>query len=812
MNRHLSTLERVWISVTAIALLIPCASIAAGTATWSGGSSGNWSDVGNWDTLPVNGDALVFNGSLNQINTNDTLTSVGAITFSSGGWTVSGDGVTLNGSITYNISGDQSWMLDTELAVTPTISGNNYDGTLTLSGVLSGNGGINKQIGSGGRGALVISGTNNSYTGASNLGTSLTQVTKLTDAGQNSSLGAPTGANATIIIGNGGTGYSATFSYIGSTDSTTDRPLKIYNWANPSSAYLQNNSPDNRNLSFTDTSDWYIGWRDYHGTLHLGGTSQGTNLIAAIISDSDRTAGKLNSIDASGNGTWILSGNNTYNGTTTVSGGELIINGTTTGTGAVSVASSTTLGGSGTLAGSVEVAASGTLAPGDPQTNSGIGTLNIEGNLVLGSNSTIKCPYGSAGASLVNIAGTATLPTQASILLVAQDNTPTPQLFTVLSASALAGETDLSAWTIAGADRPYIIQRQGTDVVAIPSTTSAAWRQWIGITFPGYTGEETLTNFPVLVTFNETTTPGIYDGHKGSEGSDLRFTDATGESELAYEIESWNPTGTSYVWVRVSQLTATSGIFMRWGKSSEADAPTYTTDGTTWAEGFNAVWHMNQINAEDSTANEYDGVATGNLTTNAAIIGTGVAMDGDGDFLNVATHGLTLTNDSTLSMWVNVHTNRRSSVSHGLAGATPNNWDDFLRLSGNASQSQITAEDVNGAGFSGPNSDYTPEQWLHLAVSITPAGQYLCYANGQYVGSMGTHNYINLGYIGAGYGGNDPGNGAFDGLMDEVRLTSTQRSADWIEAEWMNMASNAEFCNYGTVRIAPLGGTVIIIY
>jgi hypothetical protein len=39
--------------------------------------------------------------------------------------------------------------------------------------------------------------------------------------------------------------------------------------------------------------------------------------------------------------------------------------------------------------------------------------------------------------------------------------------------------------------------------------------------------------------------------------------------------------------------------------------------------------------------------------------------------------------------------------------------------------------------------------------------------------------------------------GYFAGSMDEVRVSGVARSADWIRAEYLNMASNDLFAAYG---------------
>ncbi|MDA3923360.1 MAG: autotransporter-associated beta strand repeat-containing protein [Kiritimatiellae bacterium] len=95
-------------------------------------------------------------------------------------------------------------------------------------------------------------------------------------------------------------------------------------------------------------------------------------------------------IAKSGNGTWALSGANTYVGATSVSVGTLLINGSTTFESTVAVGAAGTLGGTGTVHGVVSVTADGTLAPGA----GGVGTLTLDNgsatNLTLNGN-TIKC-------------------------------------------------------------------------------------------------------------------------------------------------------------------------------------------------------------------------------------------------------------------------------------------------------------------------------------------------------------------------------------------------------------------------------------
>ena len=108
----------------------------------------------------------------------------------------------------------------------------------------------------------------------------------------------------------------------------------------------------------------------------------------------------------SGTGSLTLSGVNTYSGTTTINAGTLSVTGDISSSSGVTVNTGGTLNGTGTVSG-VTVNNGGSLAPG---LSPAIGSLAINGNLLLASAATYMVTVSPAGASSVaNISGSASL-------------------------------------------------------------------------------------------------------------------------------------------------------------------------------------------------------------------------------------------------------------------------------------------------------------------------------------------------------------------------------------------------------------------
>jgi autotransporter-associated beta strand protein len=101
------------------AALLALASFKAPAAdrTWAGAGDTNWSTTANWSAVPANADNLNFSTQTNQVNNNDLLTTAGKVQLSGTGWQITGNPISLIGSLgNYSTgAGNDLWAVPTTL-------------------------------------------------------------------------------------------------------------------------------------------------------------------------------------------------------------------------------------------------------------------------------------------------------------------------------------------------------------------------------------------------------------------------------------------------------------------------------------------------------------------------------------------------------------------------------------------------------------------------------------------------------------------------------------------------------------------------
>ncbi len=336
---------------------------------------------------------------------------------------------------------------------------------------------------------------------------------------------------------------------------------------------------------------------------------------------------------------------------------------------------------------------------------------------------------------------------------------------------------------------------EDTTLTTEPGWFAPGWQSRQKLTFNNTAQTENLTDFPVLVMLNA----GNIDYTKvQNAGEDLRFVDTDG-TELAYEIESWNESGTSSIWVKVPQIDGASGTDYIWMYYNNASATDNQNAAGVWSNNFEALSHLHNDFA-DSTGNAHNGINNGSsdITGN---IGDGQSFDGVDDRIDISSGaGIDnlFTGGATVSAWINPSSWGEGGfgriLDKGDTTSVNNGWALQVGSLGNLLIFDIGFSGNTGRWWSSINS-ISLNTWQLVTLvydSASDANDPTIYVNGVPVGIIesdtpsGTANSdVSLDLaIGNRSGSTDR---TFQGMIDEVRLETGTRSADWIQAQYLSM-------------------------
>ena len=305
-----------------------------------------------------------------------------------------------------------------------------------------------------------------------------------------------------------------------------------------------------------------------------------------------------------------------------------------------------------------------------------------------------------------------------------------------------------------------------------------------------YDRSEPLTNFPVLVVLNASLPGFRYDQFASSSGADLRFTDASGQNWLNFEIETWNTNGDSCVWVQVPQLSATTrAIYAYWGGPAETNPPACTTNGTTWTEAYRGVFHLQATSgttATDSTAYAQHGTLVNMASSDwtPGLVGNALSFDGiDGMVSNSLAAGWT--GPFTVTFWA-----RAATTGQAAGTGLFNSGDTGFQIGPDGA----TPGDYRYAGGTTIPLGPVTTGWVFVAVTCD-GSETRTYCNGIYAGSASEARNTFARYD---IGTDTNRSASFSGQVDELQIANAARSSNWVWAMWMNVSSNSTFATFGT--------------
>ena len=338
------------------------------------------------------------------------------------------------------------------------------------------------------------------------------------------------------------------------------------------------------------------------------------------------------------------------------------------------------------------------------------------------------------------------------------------------------------------------------------------------ITFPGYSGSSALTDFPVLVRISKARNDFDYSACQIADGGDLRFADAAGNL-LASEIDTWNTSGESLVWVKVPSLDASTVITAHYGNAN----PPTVTPSDVWANGYVGVWHLNESgqymtdsSRSDTPSDDLklkDSRNDGTVSRGqGGLVGNAVRFDANGTHrgsLNTTDSRYSISGSSgpfTVECWAyqddhDPASNTRESCLMAEIDSG-NSWNATWQLrevtSSPAGRIYMNYIDSSGTThYIGPDSGVPPRaEWNHFTIrhdtsrleTMLNGSRIASRVNDLTLYTTDKTKYIHIGNAGAG---NDTLK-AWPGLIDEVRISSVARSDDWLQAT-IDCVKDADF-------------------
>ncbi len=273
-----------------------------------------------------------------------------------------------------------------------------------------------------------------------------------------------------------------------------------------------------------------------------------------------------------------------------------------------------------------------------------------------------------------------------------------------------------------------------------------------------------LTDFPLHVKINSDSDIAT----SLSTGYDIRFTSSDKQTLLKYEREYWvggnGSAVTAEFWVKVPTVATASDtdIYIYWGKSDATDGQDATN---VWDSNFKGVYHLitdgTNLSVQDSTSNNND-------LTNSSATTTSGKMDGAANFAGSQYMTTpTFTSLNTISGWARFSSTSstqkifRGAEGHGCLGIYNGSWEN--------------------CGL--PGTAVSADTWYYVSIREAVG----VYVDGNLVigatsGAI-SNEALNI--------GGPPYSEWYYGKLDEVRLSSTSRSVDWIKFEYCNMMETA---------------------
>ena len=343
-------------------------------------------------------------------------------------------------------------------------------------------------------------------------------------------------------------------------------------------------------------------------------------------------------------------------------------------------------------------------------------------------------------------------------------------------------------------------------------------------------GTSDLTNYPLTVVLTDTDLRTTGNGGlvNNSNGYDIGFyPDCSGSgTALKWEMESYSP-ATGAIVAHVLRPTLSHTVNDTIGMSYGGSFSTFqSTASAVWDANYRGVWHLpngTSLNANDSTSNALKPVSTnGTSATASGKIDGAASLNGSSNYIDYGAV-LNITSAVTYSAWFYLNADlagaAKTVIEKGYDGSSTGLSLSFNSGCGLDGTDRLTVVSYGGGcvGAFDASTTISKNTWFY-AVATWDASAWHVYTNGvDHTTAFGPPRAPFSSGARFEIGSEDVMGSPsrfIPGVIDEVRVSSVARTADWILTEYRNQSAPGTYISAGSrvtgtavhVRHVVIGG------
>ena len=350
----------------------------------------------------------------------------------------------------------------------------------------------------------------------------------------------------------------------------------------------------------------------------------------------------------------------------------------------------------------------------------------------------------------------------------------------------------------------------------------SAWKYRQKISISADVADSDLADFPYMVNIADAAN-GLFMNAQ-LDGDDIIFTDDESTTKLDHELEKYASLDGSeelVAWVKLPLLSSseTTEIYMYYGNHPAMNQENAVA---VWSNDYESVYHLHD-GIDDSVGN-HNGTFEDTDDVTGPIAGAQDFVPLD--YISIGTYGLYITN-FTMQAWIKSDDWFAQDYPRVISKARGTGNDDHVWMMslypGNIGDNRLrfrlkTANQDSAITTilygSNPNG-YLPDanQWYLVAMTYDGSEMRII-RDGLDAGSTGDSEAIRNNdwpiQIGKNPYSSSTTSDCWDGKIDEVRISTVDRSIDWMLAEYRNQGSPATYQVLETEESRHLGGAILL--